>query len=93
MDLTTLLISMFKDIPKDISIARILESTILLSLIWSKIKPHLTKIEQRMEGLEQAVKVGFNNGSIRFETIEYRLKKLEEIKTETIPKGDNYGTI
>jgi hypothetical protein len=53
------------------------ESVVLLSIIWSKLKPHLTKIEARLLGVETAVKQGFESRDVRFDKIEGRIKTLE----------------
>ena len=71
------ILGMFQDIPREISLGRMAESAILLSIIWSKLKPHLKKIEDRMAGLESAVNKGFNLGETRFQHIENRLTNLE----------------
>lgn len=75
--------------PKDISLGRMAESVVLFWIIWSKLKPHLKKVEDRLEGVESAVKNGFNSGEQRFEKIEDRLIVLEKQKP-TIG-GVNYG--
>ena len=61
----------------DLSTGRLLESFILLWIIWRKLSPHLIKIENRLAGLEKAVTDGFNMGEQRFQTIEIRLTLLE----------------
>lgn len=69
----------------ELSPARILESMLILFVIWRKVKPHLTKIEERMAGLEKALREGFNTGNIRFLNLENRVKELEK-------KGDSNGS-
>ncbi len=71
------LMGMFQNIPQEISLGRMIESAVLLSIIWSKLKPHLKVIETRLEGLENAVKEGFALGETRFQKIERRLNDLE----------------
>lgn len=63
----------------DISTGRMVESFVLLMIIWRKLKPHLTNIENRMKGLEEAVTNGFNKGETRFIKIEERLDALEHL--------------
>lgn len=66
----------------DLSGGRMFESLILLAIIWRKLKPHLTKIEERLQGLESAVSEGFKAGESRFQQVESRLKKVEEQQQE-----------
>lgn len=80
-----MLVGMVKEFPKDISLGRMFESILLLFLIWSKLKPHLKKIEDRLEGLEKAVGDRFNSGEERFTKIEARIQQLEITK-----KGEKY---
>ncbi len=72
-----ILISMVDQVPKEISLGRMVESLVLLSIIWSKLKPHLTKIEDRIAGLETALRDGFKSGDHRFSMIEDRVTALE----------------
>jgi len=65
---------------KDLSPGRMFESVVLLSIIWSKLRPHLNKIEARLLGVENAVKQGFESRDIRFDKIENRVKVLESNK-------------
>lgn len=74
------LMQMVSNVPHEISLGRMIESVVLLSIIWSKLKPHLKKIEDRLEGLETAVKTGFDNGETRFKLIEWRISALEQTK-------------
>lgn len=67
-------------LPTDLSAGRMLESVVLLAIIWRKLKPHLEAIEKRLGGLEDAVNLGFANGEHRFQKIEKRLDELEEQK-------------
>lgn len=77
IELVEIIISMFKDMPKDISLGRMTESVILFLIIWSKLKPHLKKIEDRLAGLELAVQNGLTSVETRFEKIEKRIEKIE----------------
>lgn len=63
---------------KDLSPGRMFESVTLLAIIWSKLRPHLTKIETRLLGVEAAVKEGTQKDNERFEKIEGRIKLIEE---------------
>lgn len=58
--------------------ARLIESLILLAVLWRKLKPHLDKIEQRMSGIEASLKQGFAAGEERFTKIETRLDAVEK---------------
>lgn len=68
---------------KDVSPGRLAEGLVLTFVVWRQVKPHLTKIEERMEGLEKAVKHGFQSGEQRFENIEIRITALEQQKEVT----------
>lgn len=57
--------------------ARLLESLVLLAILWRKLKPHLDKIEERMSGIEMSIRSGFQSGEERFSKIESRLGKVE----------------
>jgi hypothetical protein len=67
----------FEKFINDLSVARIVEAYVIFAIVWRKFKPHLTKIEDRLSGLEEAVKAGFNLGEQRFEKIEKRITVLE----------------
>lgn len=70
---------------KDLSPGRMFESVVLLSIIWSKLKPHLAKIQDRLLGLETSV-TALNKSfesqnaseSARFEKIEGRISSIEK---------------
>lgn len=64
--------------PNDLSTGRLLESAIMLTIIWRKLKPHLKTLEDRLAGLENAVQTGFNSGELRFQKIEERITALEK---------------
>lgn len=89
-----IIFSMIKDFPHEISLGRMFESLVLLGLIWSKLKPHLTKIEDRLLGVENAVQNGFKDGEIRFQKLESDhkvlradLEKLQKTKGVEYAKG------
>lgn len=71
-------------LPADLSAGRMLESIVLLTIIWRKLRPHLEKIEKRLEGLEGAVTTGFNAGEQRFTKIEQRINVLESSKQQPL---------
>lgn len=71
------LLSMLKDVPHEISLGRMIEAFVLLGVIWRKLQPHLKKIEERLEGVELAVKKSSDADAARFTTIEVRLNALE----------------
>lgn len=68
----------------EVSFGRMLEASLLLWIIWRKLRPHLEKIENRLAGLETVVGNGFKSGETRFQKIEERIIALEEKKQ---PKG------
>lgn len=75
---------------KDFEAGRLLESLIFLAVLWFRLKPHLTKIEARMAGLEDAVKLGFNSGELKFNNLENRISVLERVnhgKESVRPEG------
>lgn len=68
----------------DIQPGRLSESLIFLAVLWWKVRPHLKKIEERMEGMERGLKgiesrmsEGFRMGEERFQNLESRVYKLE----------------
>lgn len=74
---------------KDLSPGRMFESMTLLAIIWSKLRPHLNKIESRLQGVETAVNIvteEYKTGTERFNKIEGRVKVLEDIQNEGDPK-------
>lgn len=73
---------LIEKVTSDLSAGRMIESFVLLTIIWRKLSPHLKKVEERLEGLEKAVKEGFNSGEQRFEKIEGRIFVLEQNKTQ-----------
>lgn len=75
-----LFFGMIRDLPHDLSLARMVESLVLLTIIWNRLKPHLTKLEDRLAGLEKTIKSGFDNGEQRFQNIERRINDLETQK-------------
>lgn len=61
----------------DIQPGRLMESLLLLGLFWTKVKPHLTKIEDELNGIKNSMVEGFSAGEKRFESIEARLSQIE----------------
>lgn len=68
----------------DFQTGRMIESLIFLFVLWNRVKPHFKKIEDRMEGMEIAVKSltqtmtsSFEAGEQRFSNIEKRLDAIE----------------
>jgi hypothetical protein len=82
VDILASIVSVFG---KDLSPGRMFESVVLLVIIWSRLRPHLKVIEDRLGGVENAVKVGFEAGNQRFKIIENRIMVLEK----GILKGDS----
>jgi hypothetical protein len=75
---------LFFSIIKDIQPGRLIESLIFLAFLMWKLRPHLKKVENRMEGIEKTmnaikdtVNMGFSQGNARFTRIETRLDLLE----------------
>lgn len=75
-----IIFSLVQTFGKDLSPGRMLESFILLAVTWSRLKPHLKKMEERLAGLESALTAGFKSGELRFERIEDRVTDLEKQK-------------
>lgn len=70
--------------------ARLLESFILLVVIWRKVRPHLTTMENEMKGVKlelnqirEGMDKGFELGNKRFEEIENRLDVVETNQKES----------
>jgi hypothetical protein len=71
------LLNLLNPIVSTIEPGRLIESLIFLVVLLWKLNPHLKKIEDRMEGIENAVREKFVAGESRFEEIETRLDSLE----------------
>lgn len=86
MDMGNVLLSFVGKSFADLSLGRMVEGFVIFYFVWKKVSPHLTKIEERLAGLESAVSSGFNSGEQRFTRIEGRLDALE-----TNPKEGKNG--
>lgn len=99
------LLSFTFDILRDIDKGRLAENLIFLIVLWSRVKPHLKKIEDRMAGIENVmttfkttVDESLQHGDTRFSKIESRLDTLEnggddQNSTNQNPKeGSQHGT-
>ena len=75
----------------DVSPGRLIETLIALVVIWSRVKPFLTKYDQRLANLEKAVSDGFKNGETRFQNIENRVSVLEQKVNLPDNNGSNQG--
>lgn len=62
----------------DLSLGRMLESLVLLKIIWMKLEPKLKKFDDRIAGLATVVENGFKSGESRFQKIEERVTALEK---------------
>lgn len=65
---------------KDMEPGRMVEGFVYLMLLFWKVKPHLTRVEQQMAGVVDELKkinVRLEHGEERFDKIESRLSKLE----------------
>ena len=65
---------------KDMEPGRMVEGFVYLMLLFWKVKPHLTRVEQQMGGVVDELKkinVRLEHGEERFDKIESRLFKLE----------------
>lgn len=74
------------DVLRDMDKGRLAENLIFLIVLWSRVKPHLKKIEERMAGIENVmtnfkstVDESLHNGEQRFTKIESRLDRVENI--------------
>ena len=81
------------DILKDIDKGRLAENLIFLIVLWSRVKPHLKKIEDRMLGIENVmttfkttVDESLQHGDLRFSKIESRLDFLESAPDDETSK-------
>jgi hypothetical protein len=81
---------------KDIQPGRLLESLIFLCILMWKIRPHLKKVEERMQGLENGLKSiqsvmkqGFELGEQRFGKIETRIASLEKRERTKFKQKEN----
>lgn len=78
------ILSFSLDILKDMDKGRLAENLIFLIVLWSRVKPHLKKIEERMAGMESVMRTfqatvheSLQHGDLRFSKIESRLDFLE----------------
>ena len=79
----------------DIQPGRLVESLIFLGVCWWKVKPHLVKVETRMDGIEKnlstinsTMSAGFAAGEKRFAQIEENVTQLNT-RVETLEhKGE-----
>lgn len=92
------------DILKDMDKGRLAENLIFLVVLWSRVKPHLKKIEERMAGMESVmhsfkdtVTESLHHGDLRFSKIETRLDFLESAGDHEVqsnnknPQEGNHG--
>lgn len=92
------------DILKDMDKGRLAENLIFLIVLWSRVKPHLKKIEERMAGMERVmssfkdtVTESLHHGDLRFSKIETRLDFLESASEHEVqpnkenPQEGNHG--
>lgn len=93
------------DILKDMDKGRLAENLIFLIVLWSRVKPHLKNIEQRMAGMENVMRTfkatvdeSLQHGDIRFSKIESRLDFLESDSEHEVsgqpnknPQEGNHG--
>lgn len=86
MDIFTFIGSYVFDILGSIDKGRLAENLIFLVVLWSRVKPHLKKIEDRMAGIEKVmttfkstVDESLDKGAERFTKIESRLDRVENI--------------
>lgn len=95
----SLIISLLKEILTDIQPGRLVESLIFLFVLIWRIKPHLKKVEDKMEGMEQglinlekSMSISFKNGEKRFTQIESKIESIDGRLTdiENPLKGEQY---
>ena len=93
------------DVLKDMDKGRLAENLIFLIVLWSRVKPHLKKIEERMAGMENVmqsfkdtVTESLHTGELRFSKIETRLDFLESAGEHEVsgqpnknPQEGNHG--
>lgn len=60
---------------KNLDGSRFIESLLLLYLAWHKVRSHLSKVEDGLADLAEAVRAGFKAGEERFKEIEENVKK------------------
>jgi hypothetical protein len=56
---------------------RLLETFVILWVVWWKLKPHLAKIENELTQINVNMKKGFDAGELRFSKVESRIDVLE----------------
>lgn len=77
---------------RDIDKGRLAENLIFLIVLWSRVKPHLKKIEERMAGMEDVMRTfkasvdeALHSGELRFSKIESRLDFIESTDDDESP--------
>ena len=98
------ILSFTMDILKDMDKGRLAENLIFLIVLWSRVKPHLKKIEERMAGMENVmhsfkdtVNESLQSGELRFSKIESRLDFIESSVDDEVsnnnenPQEGNHG--
>lgn len=90
------ILSFSLDILRDMDKGRLAENLIFLIVLWSRVKPHLKKIEDRMAGIENVMTTFKNTvddslqlGEIRFSKIETRLDFIESDDDDERPNIKN----
>lgn len=73
----------------EMSFGRILESLIVYSVVWNRLKPQLKTLTDEISQLKTAVTSGFNSGEQRFAKIETRLHDLELTRETKLAMGGN----
>lgn len=88
------ILSFSLDILRDMDKGRLAENLIFLIVLWSRVKPHLKKIEDRMLGIEKVMTTFKNTvdeslhlGEIRFSKIESRLDFMESCDDDERPNN------
>lgn len=88
------ILSFSLDILRDMDKGRLAENLIFLIVLWSRVKPHLKKIEERMAGMENVMRTfkatvdeSLHSGEIRFAKIETRLDFIESNVDDEVPNN------
>lgn len=55
----------------------LVQSLIIFFIVWWKVKPHLTRIENEIRQINSNMQTGFRAGEERFSKIEDRVSRLE----------------
>jgi hypothetical protein len=58
----------------------LIQSLVIFYIVWAKVRPHLTRIENEIAQININMSAGFSAGETRFQKLESRVEKIENIR-------------